>query len=118
MLFKLFEILDMEFMAGNVCKDCTHLIQQLDGLKYQYECLKENLQNRVDKFFDKDINYKACLDTQVWPLTQFFPFPFRKKSLICLEGKSMTPHRGNTILFCSSQQLPRLRLGPSKGFLS
>ena len=70
-LFKLFEILDMEFMAGNVCKDCTHLIQQLDGLKYQYECLKENLQNRVDKFFDKDINYKACLDTQVWTLTIF-----------------------------------------------
>ena len=30
----------------------------------------------------------------------------------------MTPHRGNTILFRSSQQLPRLRLGPSKGFLS
>ena len=28
----------------------------------------------------------------------------------------MTPHRGNTILFRSSQQLPRLRLGPSKGF--
>ena len=25
----------------------------------------------------------------------------------------MTPHRGNTILFQSSQQLPRLRLGPS-----
>ena len=30
----------------------------------------------------------------------------------------MTPHLGNTILFRSSQQLPRLRLGPSKGFLS
>ena len=28
----------------------------------------------------------------------------------------MTPHRGNNILFCSSQQLPCLRLGPSKGF--
>ena len=28
----------------------------------------------------------------------------------------MTPHRGNTILFRSSQQLPRLRLGPSKLF--
>ena len=37
-------------------------------------------------------------------------------SLICLEGKSMTPRRGNTILFRSSQQLPCLRLGPSKGF--
>ena len=55
---------------------------------------------------------------QVWSLTQFFLFPFCEKSLICLEGKSMTPHRGNTILFRSSQQLPRLRLGPSKGFLS
>ena len=29
----------------------------------------------------------------------------------------MTP-RGNTILFRSSQQLPHLRLGPLKGFLS
>ena len=55
---------------------------------------------------------------QVWPLTQFYLFPFCENSLICLEGKSMTPHRGNTILFRSSQQLPRLRLGPSKGFLS
>ena len=55
---------------------------------------------------------------EVWPLTQFFLFPFGEKSLICLEGKSMTPHRGDTILFRSSQQLPRLRLGPSKGFLS
>ena len=35
-----------------------------------------------------------------------------------LEGKSMTPHRGNTILFRSSQQLPHLRLRPLKGFLS
>ena len=48
----------------------------------------------------------------------FFLFPFCEKSLICLEGKSMTPHWGNTILFRSSQQLPRLRLRPSKGFLS
>ena len=55
---------------------------------------------------------------QVWPLTQFFLFLFCENSLICLEGKSMTPHRGNTILFRSSPQLPRLRLGPSKGFLS
>ena len=27
----------------------------------------------------------------------------------------MTPHRGNTILFCSSQQLPRLRLMHASG---
>ena len=48
--------------------------------------------------------------SQVWSLTQFFLFPFCEKSLICLEGKSMTPHHGNTILFLSSQQLPHLRL--------
>ena len=41
---------------------------------------------------------------QVWPLTQFFSVSFFV--------------RGNTILLRSSQQLPRLRLGPSKGFLS
>ena len=34
------------------------------------------------------------------------------------KGKSMTPCQGNTILCSSSQQLPRLRLGPMKGFLS
>ena len=42
----------------------------------------------------------------------FFLFPFCENSLICLEGKSMTPHRGNPILFRSSQQLPGLRLDP------
>ena len=42
----------------------------------------------------------------------FLCFLFAKKSLIHLEGKSMTPRRGNTILFRSSQQLPSLRLGP------
>ena len=51
-------------------------------------------------------------------LLNFFLFPFCENSLICPEGKSMTPHRGNTVLFRSSQQLPRLCLGPSKGFLS
>ena len=44
----------------------------------------------------------------------FFYFLFGKKSLICL----MIPHRGNTIFFRSSQQLPRLRLRPLNGFLS
>ena len=47
---------------------------------------------------------------QVWPRLNFF--------LVDFNEKSMTPHRGNTILFRSSQQLPRLRLGPLKGFLS
>ena len=47
-----------------------------------------------------------------------FRLLFCEKLLICLEGKSMTPHQGNTFLFCSSQQLPHLHLGSSKGFLS
>ena len=38
--------------------------------------------------------------------------------LICLEGKSMPPHLVNTIHFSSFQQLPRLRLGQLKSFLS
>ena len=60
------------------------------------------------------VNWLAGLATY----SNFFLFPCRKKSLICLEGKSMNPCRGNAILFRSSQQLPCLRLGPSKGFLS
>ena len=61
---------------------------------------------------------KAWLtENHVWPLTQIL-FPFGKKSSICLEGKSMTPHWENTMLFPSSQQLHCLHLGPLKGFLS
>ena len=38
----------------------------------------------------------------------FFLFPFCEKSMICLEGKSMTPHRGNT-----THSLPFLSATPS-----
>ena len=48
----------------------------------------------------------------------FFSVSFLKKILICLEGKSMTPHRGNGILSRSSQQLLRLCLRPLKGFIN
>ena len=74
--------------------------------------LKPAVQNITRK------NFSEFYLRQVWPPTDFFLLPFCEKSLICLEGKSMTPLRGNTIFFRSSQQLPRLRLGPSKGFLS
>ena len=34
-----------------------------------------------------------------------------KKILICLDGKTMTPHyQGKTFLFCSSKQFPHLHL--------
>ena len=75
--------------------------------------------------------YYICAGSSLFPLEYlrrcrsglvtnsiFFCFLFLWSSLICLEGKSMTPLRGNAILFRSSQQLPRLRLRPSKGFLS
>ena len=50
---------------------------------------------------------KSRIVTQVRSLTQFF---ICKKVLVCLEGKSMTPRRGNIILFSSSQQLLYLSL--------
>ena len=56
--------------------------------------------------------------SQVWPLTKFFLLAFCRKLLICLEGKSMTPRWGNTLVIHSYQQLPRLWLGPLMGFLS
>ena len=52
---------------------------------------------------------------QVWPLAHFFlRFLFVKT----LGGQINDPSSGNTILYRSSQQLPRLRLGLLKGFLS
>ena len=48
----------------------------------------------------------------------FFCFLFVKKLSVCLEGKSMTPCWGNTVLFRSYQQLPCPCLGPLKGAVS
>ena len=55
---------------------------------------------------------------QVWPLTQIFSVSFLWKIIDLLGGQINDPSSGNNILFRSSQQLPRLRLGPLKGFLS
>ena len=56
---------------------------------------------------------------KVWPLTHFFHTAFLwKKSLICLEGKSMTSHWGEkTVLFRFAQQLSHLSFVPLKGAL-
>ena len=45
-LFKLFDILEMEFDVGHVCKDCYHLLEQLDSFQFQFACLKEKLMAR------------------------------------------------------------------------
>ena len=63
--------------------------------------------------------YARRLSNQVWPLTLFFSVSFLVKKIIDLPGGQINyTSWGNTILFRSSQQLPRLRLGPLKGFLS
>ena len=50
----------------------------------------------------------------------YFPSYVMNEKTIDLPGGhiSMTPRWGKSFLFCSSQQLPRLRLRPLKGFFS
>ena len=104
---------------SNVCEVCDRSFQTLKKYRVHfrthtgsnpYSCSAESCTKSY-------VSKPMLLKHQVWPLTHFFLFPFCKNSLICLEGKSTTPHRGNTILFRSSQRLPRLRLGPLRGFL-
>ena len=58
------------------------------------------------------------MPTQVWPQTQFFSVSFLWKLIDLPGGQINDPSLGNTTLFRSSQQLPRLHPGPLKGFLS
>jgi len=58
-LFKLFDILEMEFDVGHVCKDCYHLLEQLDSFQFQFACLKEKLMARIDQFWNRDIDYST-----------------------------------------------------------
>ena len=66
---------------------------------------------------DREVCWERCppqgsgpgLDTN----SIFFRFLFVKTHWFAWRADQWPPHRGNTILFRSSQQLPRLRLGPS-----
>ena len=111
------------------CFWCFRAKFSADGFLQEVETIDDKVKTKVEMEIisygtahrgDKSGAYLFMPDgpAKVWPLTQFFSVSFCENSLICLGGKSVTPHRGNTILFRSSQQLPRLRLGPSKGFLS
>ena len=55
---------------------------------------------------------------KVWSLTQFFSVSFLLKIIDLPGGQINDPLSGKHFLFRSSQQLPRLRLRPLKGFLS
>ena len=69
-----------------------------------------------------EIAYSFCmtwqLGHQIWPLT-IFSVSFLWKIIDLRGGKINDPLVGEILVLCSSsQQLPRLRLGPLKGFLS
>ena len=127
--------LSSKITSDTLCETCLdrstsdHLANSTVGKGNVLESAKETasivsaLEDQVRVLTKEKLHLEQRLSYSSYPglatNSIFFLFPFFvKKSLICLEGKSMTPHRGNTVLFRSSQQLPRLRLGPSKGFLS
>ena len=64
------------------------------------------IQNHL-KHIQDAIEKLKSYENQVWPLTKFISVFFFVK---------MVPDRGNTIIFRSSQQLPRFRLTPPRAF--
>ena len=106
--------IELENAGAKHKADLKNLEIQLAGAKDT----ESDLMQRID-LMNKDLEemalkvrtQQASLIDQVWPLIRFFSVSFFcKKSLICLEAKSMTPHLGNTILCSPSQQLLRLQL--------
>ena len=83
-------------MQWSFCKlwQNFYCIFRCDLFQYFYKCpILKFVSNNLILYITAVYLRLCCL--QVWPLTQFFLFPFCKKS--------MTPHRGNTILFRSCQ---------------
>ena len=99
--------IDLEWQCG---QDAHVVLQDFDLTSKEELGLK-----RVNTLRHYGIRNKAVVSLvpRSGNKLNFFLFALCENSLICLEGKSMSPHRGDTILFRSSQQLPRLRLGPS-----
>ena len=92
----------------------------------QSETFNENIGKQLKMCFDKPrmtfrkrpIDTFSLIFSPVWPLTQFF-FLFLFCELIDLPGGQINdPSLGKHYSKSSSQQLTRLRLRPSKGFLS
>ena len=76
------------------------------------------MHNTKDDVFGLMCGVRLNLQTRRVSLIYSQSVQIGKKSLICLEGKLMTYHWEDALLFRSSQQLPGLRFGPLKGFLS
>ena len=47
-IFKLFEILKQEFLAGSVCDECFSLLDQIDSLEFQVSAMTKALKSRID----------------------------------------------------------------------
>ena len=86
-------------------------------LVHSVETFQDEMYRKVEQMYGEEQAELRSL--QVWTLTQiFFCFVFVKTHWFAWRANQLPLHRGNTVLFRSSQQLPRLRLGPLKGFLS
>jgi len=58
-LFKLNDILDIEFNNGNICDNCNQLVDELDAMQSHLASLKQTLSNRVDKYYNKTLTYEV-----------------------------------------------------------
>lgn len=47
-IFKLYEILKHEFLAGSVCDECFSLLDQIDSLEFQVQAMTKALKSRID----------------------------------------------------------------------
>jgi len=58
-LFKLNDILDIEFNNGNICDNCNQFVDELDAMQSHLASLKQTLSDRVDKYYNKNSIYEV-----------------------------------------------------------
>ena len=112
---------DMSYGKESVPVSC---VNSLDNNYSEYIEYSTKRLPQKDVHINLDDGFLTCCDCQddcqVWPLIQFyFVLTFCEKSLICTEGKFMTPSSGR-VLFCyvPFSNFVCYRLGPLKGYLS
>ena len=52
--YKLFDCLKREFKDGNLCTDCTDILEQIDSLQFQANELIKELRDRVDSYYEDE----------------------------------------------------------------